>query len=63
MSESALLYGKYMFFGRPNPPKGWVTVRPNSHIVHNDVLIEKFYPQQPQLSKEEYEQALGKFPY
>ena len=26
MPESSLPYGQYMFFGTPNPPKGWITV-------------------------------------
>lgn len=63
MPESALPYGQYMYLGSPNPPKGWVTVRPNKRIMHSKKMIQKFIPQEPRLSDEDYANELGNFPY
>ena len=63
LPETILPYGQYMYFGKPNPPPGWVTVRPNERIFHNGLMIEKFIPREPRLSDEAYEGGEGSFPY
>ena len=62
MPESSLPYGQYMFLGLLQPPKGWVAVQPNECIVYKGKIIEKFIPQEPQLSEEDYESGGGVFP-
>jgi hypothetical protein len=36
LPESVLPYGQYMYLGKPCPPTGWVTVRPNKRICMED---------------------------